>query len=308
MRIVSFFKKPLPDSLLNGLKDIAEIQYWQDLSEKERSELDDVEIVISNPPVSMQQELLSSFPNLKMIASLGVGFDKFDLEEMKRRKIVLTNAPTATSDDVADFAWALLTALARQTPQALTHAREKLLTFSGFPLTTRISGKRLGVAGLGHIGREIARRGEGFKMQIGYTNLSACDVPYQRFENLKELAAWSDFLVLAMPGGASTHHIANREVLEALGPQGFLINIGRGELVDTDQLIEALEKKNIAGAALDVFEGEPAIDQRLAQFDNLLITPHIASGTLEARESTGLQALENIQAFLATGTAPNRVI
>ena len=129
MRIVSFFKKPLPDSLLNGLKDIAEIQYWQDLSEKERSELDDVEIVISNPPVSMQQELLSSFPNLKMIASLGVGFDKFDLEEMKRRKIVLTNAPTATSDDVADFAWALLTALARQTPQAVTHAREKLLTF-----------------------------------------------------------------------------------------------------------------------------------------------------------------------------------
>ena len=295
MRIVSFFKKPLPDSLLNGLKDIAEIQYWQDLSEKERSELDDVEIVISNPPISMQQELLSSFPNLKMIASLGVGFDKFDLEEMKRRKIVLTNAPTATSDDVADFAWALLTALARQTPQALTHAREKLLTFSGFPLTTRI-------------GREIARRGEGFKMQIGYTNLSACDVPYQRFENLKELAAWSDFLVLAMPGGASTHHIANREVLEALGPQGFLINIGRGELVDTDQLIEALEKKTIAGAALDVFEGEPAIDQRLAQFDNLLITPHIASGTFEARESTGLQALENIQAFLATGTAPNRVI
>ena len=93
MRIVSFFKKPLPDSLLNGLKDIAEIQYWQDLSEKERSELDDIEIVISNPPVSMQQELLSSFPNLKMIASLGVGFDKFDLEEMKRRKIVLTNAP-----------------------------------------------------------------------------------------------------------------------------------------------------------------------------------------------------------------------
>lgn len=182
------------------------------------------------------------------------------------------------------------------------------MTFSGFPLTTRISGKRLGVAGLGHIGREIARRGEGFKMQIGYTNLSACDVPYQRFENLKELAAWSDFLVLAMPGGASTHHIANREVLEALGPQGFLINIGRGELVDTDQLIEALEKKNIAGAALDVFEGEPAIDQRLAQFDNLLITPHIASGTFEARESTGLQALENIQAFLATGTAPNRVI
>lgn len=308
MRIVSFFPKPLPQSIAEGLKETAQIVYWSDLSDEQRKDLSDVEIVISNPPVKMDKALLSFFPNLKMIASLGVGFDKFDLNEMKHRGIVLTNAPSATSDDVADFAWALLTALSRRTAQAWAHARKTHRTFSGFPLTDRISGKRLGVAGLGHIGREIARRAEGFKMQIGYTNLSPCDVSYQRFESLKELAAWCDYLVLAMPGGAATYHIANEEIFEALGPKGYLINIGRGELIDTEALIRALENKKIAGAAIDVFEGEPAIDERLTGFENLLITPHIASGTFEARESAGAQALENIRAFLATGDAPNRVV
>lgn len=308
MRIISLFPKPIPKSLFEGLKDIAEIQYWEDLCEKDREQLDDVEVLISNPPISMQTDLLQRFPRLKMIASLGVGFDKFDLDEMKRRGIVLTNTPSATSDDVADFAWSLLTALSRQIPQAYVHACEKRRTFSGFPLTSRISGKRLGVAGLGHIGREIARRAEGFKMEIGYTNLSECDVAYQRFSNLKELAAWSDYLVLAMPGGATTHHIVNREILEALGSDSYLINIGRGELIDTEALIAALQNKTIAGAAIDVFEGEPSIDERLTHLNNLIITPHIASGTQEARESTGLQALENIKAFLASGTAPNRVV
>ena len=308
MRIVSFFPKPLPQSITEGLKETAQIVYWSDLSDEERNDLSDVEIVVSNPPVKMDKALLSLFPNLKMIASLGVGFDKFDLNEMKRRGIVLTNAPSATSDDVADFAWALLTALSRRTAQAWAHAIKTQRTFSGFPLTDRISGKRLGVAGLGHIGREIARRAEGFKMQIGYTNLSPCNVSYQRFDTLKELAAWCDYLVLAMPGGAATYHIANEEIFEALGAKGYLINIGRGELIDTEALIRALENKTIAGAAIDVFEGEPAIEERLTRLRNLLITPHIASGTYEARESAGEQALENIRVFLATGDAPNRVV
>lgn len=308
MRIVSFFPKPLPKSIIEGLKETAQIVYWSDLNDNERKNLSDVEVVISNPPVKMDKALLSFFPNLKMVASLGVGFDKFDLEEMKRRSIVLTNAPSATSDDVADFAWSLITALSRQTAQAWAHARKTHRTFSGFPLTDRISGKRLGVAGLGHIGREIARRAEGFKMQIGYTNLSSCNVAYERFETLKELASWCDYLVLAMPGGAATYHIANEGVFEALGPKGYLINIGRGELIDTEALIRALDKHSIAGAAIDVFEGEPTIDERLTRLDNLIITPHIASGTYEARESAGEQALDNIRAFLATGDAPNRVV
>lgn len=308
MRILSELSKPVPASLENGLKAVAEIVYLQDLNEKQRQELDDIEILISNPTVLMDKEFLDRYPSLKMIASLGVGFDKFDLEEVRRRGIVLTNVPTATSDDVADFAWALLTSLSRAVPQAYDHAKRVQKTFAGFPQTTRISGKRLGVAGLGHIGREIARRAEGFKMQIGYTNLSLQDVPYRRFEDLKELAIWCDYLVLAMPGGAATHHIVNSEILQALGPKSFLINIGRGELIDTDALIKALENKTIAGAAIDVFEGEPTIDERLTHLDNLLITPHIASGTYEATESCGKQALENIEAFLATGTAPNRLV
>ena len=308
MRIVSFFPNPLPAPLAQGLSDIAEVVFWTELAEEQKQSLQDVQIVVTSPTVKMDKALFDLLPNLKMAASLGVGFDKVDLEEVKRRGIVFTNAPTATSDDVADFAWALLSALSRQIPQAFDHAREKLRTFSGFPLTRRITGKKLGVAGLGHIGREIARRAEGFKMTIGYTDLKAHEGKYQKFENLTDLARWCDYLVLAMPGGASTHHIVSKEVLEALGAEGFLINIGRGELIDTNALIEALKEKRIAGAAIDVFEGEPAINPEFCGIDNLIITPHVASSTFEARDSVGEQALENIQAFLATGTAPNKII
>lgn len=308
MRIVSFFPNPLPAPLAQGLSGIAEVVFWSELTEEQKQSLQDVQIVVTSPTVKMDKELFDLLPNLKMAASLGVGFDKVDLEEVKRRDIVFANAPTATSDDVADFAWALLCALSRQIPQAFDHAREKLRTFSGFPLTRRITGKKLGVAGLGHIGREIARRAEGFKMSIGYTDLKAHEGKYQKFENLTDLARWCDYLVLAMPGGASTHHIVSKEVLEALGGEGFLINIGRGELIDTNALIEALKEKRIAGAAIDVFEGEPAINPELCGIDNLIITPHVASSTFEARDSVGEQALENIQAFLATGTAPNKII
>lgn len=308
MRIVSFFPNPLPVPLAQGLSGIAEVVFWSELTEEQKQSLQDVQIVVTSPTVKMDKALFDLLPNLKMAASLGVGFDKVDLEEVKRRGIVFANSPTATSDDVADFAWALLCALSRQIPQAFDHAREKLRTFSGFPLTRRITGKKLGVAGLGHIGREIARRAEGFKMTIGYTDLKAHEGKYQKFENLTDLARWCDYLVLAMPGGASTHHIVSKEVLEALGAEGFLINIGRGELIDTNALIEALKEKRIAGAAIDVFEGEPAINPELCGIDNLIITPHVASSTFEARDSVGEQALENIQAFLATGTAPNKII
>ena len=308
MRIVSFFPNPLPAPLAQGLSGIAEVVFWSELTEEQKQSLQDVQIVVTSPTVKMDKALFDLLPNLKMAASLGVGFDKVDLEEVKRRGIVFANSPTATSDDVADFAWALLCALSRQIPQAFDHAREKLRTFSGFPLTRRITGKKLGVAGLGHIGREIARRAEGFKMTIGYTDLKAHEGKYQKFESLTDLARWCDYLVLAMPGGASTHHIVSKEVLEALGAEGFLINIGRGELIDTNALIEALKEKRIAGAAIDVFEGEPAINPELCGIDNLIITPHVASSTFEARDSVGEQALENIQAFLATGTAPNKII
>ena len=308
MRIVSFFPNPLPVPLAQGLSGIAEVVFWSELTEEQKQSLQDVQIVVTSPTVKMDKALFDLLPNLKMAASLGVGFDKVDLEEVKRRGIVFANSPTATSDDVADFAWALLCALSRQIPQAFDHAREKLRTFSGFPLTRRITGKKLGVAGLGHIGREIARRAEGFKMTIGYTDLKAHEGKYQKFENLTDLARWCDYLVLAMPGGASTYHIVSKEVLEALGAEGFLINIGRGELIDTNALIEALKEKRIAGAAIDVFEGEPAINPELCGIDNLIITPHVASSTFEARDSVGEQALENIQAFLATGTAPNKII
>ena len=308
MRIVSFYPNPLPAPLAEGLSRVAEVVFWKELSEEQKQSLQDVQIVVTSPTVKMDKALFDLLPNLKMAASLGVGFDKVDLEEVKRRGIVFANAPTATSDDVADFAWALLCALSRQIPQAFDHAREKLRTFSGFPLSRRITGKKLGVAGLGHIGREIARRAEGFKMAIGYTDLKAHEGKYQKFGNLTDLARWCDYLVLAMPGGASTHHIVSKEVLEALGDEGFLINIGRGELIDTNALIEALKEKRIAGAAIDVFEGEPAINPELCGIDNLIITPHVASSTFEARDSVGEQALENIQAFLATGTAPNKII
>ncbi len=289
-------------SLDVGLKEIGTVRYAG--AEDFDSE---ALLAVVSPQIQIDESFLNRFPALKMIASFGVGFDRVDLGLLKKRGIIMTNAASSTSDDVADLAWALLTGISRSIAHVDKAARRELRVGLDLGLGRRVSGKRLGIAGLGHIGREIARRGEGFKMAVGYTNRSEVNVPYQRFNSLKELATWCDYLVLAMPGGVANRHLVNAEILQSLGPEGYLINIGRGEVVENEALIAALQNGTIAGAGLDVYDGEPALDPRFAELENLIMVPHMGSATFEARRDAGLEVLKNLHAFLQTGDAPDRI-
>ena len=307
--IVSLLPRFLPDNHYDGFRQLANFYFFNELTDEEKARVaQEADILFVTPQVPVNQSTLETFPNVKMVADYGVGYDQADLALLREKGIIFTNTPTATSGDVADFAMTLLLTASRGIPEAGHRLMRAKTIKCGMPFTRRIWGKKIGIAGLGHIGREIARRAEGFGMQIGYTNLSAVDCPYQRFENITELARWCDYLVLAMPGGKATYHIVNDAVLEALGPDGFLINIGRGTLVDSQALVKALTAKTIACAALDVFESEPELDPAFIDCPNLIVTPHIASGTVEARRDSAAQVLENITAFIEGKNPPCRVI
>jgi hydroxypyruvate reductase len=172
-----------------------------------------------------------------------------------------------------------------------------------FALGSRVSGKRLGIVGMGRIGQAVAERAAGFRMAVAYHNrrpAEGCAHPY--FESLTALAQWADYLVLTVAGGAGTRHLVHRGVLDALGPHGYLINVARGSVVDEAALIDALAERRIAGAGLDVFENEPAVPAALMALDNVVLTPHTASATHETRRAMADLVLENLQAFYATGT------
>ena len=241
---------------------------------------------------------MAALPNLSIVCSLGVGYENIDLLAAHARGIVVTNGPGANAVSVADHAMALLLGAARRLPQADAWVRQG--HWSGF-MGPQVSGKRLGILGLGTIGLEIARRGaNGFGMSVGYYNRRARpESGYTYFDNPRALAAESDFLVVATPGGAGTHHLVDANVLEALGPDGYLINIARGSVVDTNALIAALAERRIAGAGLDVVDGEPFIPDALKQLDNVVLTPHSAGRSPEAVAATVALFLENATAHFA---------
>jgi len=210
--------------------------------------------------------------------------------------------PDVLNDCVADTAFGLVMDVARQFSAADRFVRRGDWLKGTYPLTTRISGKRMGIMGLGRIGRVIARRASGFDMEVRYHNRKPVDgVPYGYEASLEGLAAWADFLVIAAAGGPETRHMVSKPVLAALGPKGFLVNISRGSVVDETALVEALEAKAIAGAGLDVFEDEPRVPARLLALDNAVLLPHMASATHETRKAMADAVLENLRSFFETG-------
>ena len=246
--------------------------------------------------------MITALPKLRAISSWGVGYDTLDVEAAHARGIQVANTPDVLDDCVADLAWGLLIAAARRIPAADRYVRAGAwVDLGGFPLTTRVSGKRLGILGLGRIGTAIARRGQGFDMQIRYHGRSPKDVPYGFEASLVALAEWSDFLVVACGGGAETRHLVSAEVLAALGPRGILVNIGRGSVVDQDALIAALAAGTLGGAGLDVLQGEPGAPAALCGRDNVVISPHVGSATLETREAMEQLVVDNLHAFTREG-------
>ncbi|MET0544208.1 MAG: 2-hydroxyacid dehydrogenase [Variovorax sp.] len=236
---------------------------------------------------------MSAMPQLELICCMGAGFELVDLDAARARGIVVANGQGTNDDCVADHAFGLVIAAVRNFRMLDQKCREGVWRLA-IPQPPNVSGKRLGILGMGTIGQKIARRAAGFDMPVGYHNRKPkADSPLPYFDNLKSLAEWADVLVCAAPGGPATKHIVNAEVLDALGPQGFLVNIGRGSVVDTDALAVALRDGRIAGAGLDVYESEPKPPQQLIGFDNLIITPHLAGWSPEATEASFQRFLAN---------------
>ena len=228
----------------------------------------------------VSREMIARLPALEIISVLGVGYDGIDIEAARERKICVTHTPGVSTDDVADFAMALLLSAARQVVSADSFVRRGDWAAGRYPMTRRVSGSRLGIVGLGRIGRAVALRAQAFGMSIAYTGRSQhSDLVYRWCPDARSLAASVDFLVVCASGGEGTRALIDGEVLNALGPSGILINIARGAIVDEEALVEALRERRILAAGLDVFCHEPDVPAALLALDNVVLSPHMASTT-----------------------------
>lgn len=263
-----------------------------------------VAAIVTSANLGARADLMDALPDLKAICSWGVGYDSIDLDYARSRGIQVSNTPDVLTDCVADMAWGLLIGAARRMSQGDRLVRSNAWTEHGSvpPLGTRVSGKKMGVVGLGRIGEAIARRGLGFDMEVRYHNRRPREgAPYGYEASLLELAKWADFLVIATVGGPETRHLIDREALEALGPRGILVNIARGSVVDEAALAEALASGKLGAAGLDVFEREPNVPDALKASDNTFLMPHVASASYETRLAMEDLMLENLASFFATG-------
>ncbi len=260
--------------------------------------------MVTSASMGADAALIAALPDLKAICSWGVGYETIDVQAARQRGVMVSNTPDVLTDCVADLAWGLMIAGARRMSLGDRYVRAGRWgqVHGSIPLGTRVSGKKLGIVGLGRIGQAIARRGDGFDMEVRYHNRRArTDVPYTYEASLVELARWADFLVVATVGGPETRHLVNREVLEALGPKGIIVNIARGPVIDEQALATALESGKLGCAALDVFEHEPNVPDALKTSDNTVLLPHIGSATYETRLAMEDLMLENLQSYFQTG-------
>ncbi|KAB7786359.1 2-hydroxyacid dehydrogenase [Methylorubrum populi] len=239
--------------------------------------------------------LFDRLPRLEIVASFGVGYDTIDAVEAHRRGIVVTHTPDVLSDEVADLALGLLLATLRRIPQADRYLRAGHWQAGSFPLTTSLRERRVGILGLGRIGRAIARRLEGFGVTIAYHGRTPrADVPYAYHDSLLGLAQAVDTLIVAAPGGPGTEGIVDAGVLAALGPDGIVVNIARGSVIDEPALIAALKAGTILGAGLDVFANEPQVPQALIDLDQTVLLPHVGSGSHHTRAAMGRMLTDNL--------------
>ncbi|WP_110877467.1 2-hydroxyacid dehydrogenase [Franconibacter helveticus] len=291
----------LPDALTAELSEHYDLRELAQMSAADLAAIaHEITVVITNGEAVVTREFIASLPALKLIAVFGVGYDGVDVAAARDHGVQVTHTPGVLTDDVADLAMGLMLAVSRKIVAAHKFIEQGGWRQGGFQWTRKVSGARLGIFGMGRIGQAIARRAQAFDMDISYTDRNHhSTLPYRYVTDLRELAAQSDFLMVCAPGGSQTRGLINHEVLEALGPQGMLINISRGSVVDEAALANALANNLIAGAGLDVFEDEPHVPAALQQRDNVVITPHMASATWETRREMSRLVLENVHAWFA---------
>jgi lactate dehydrogenase-like 2-hydroxyacid dehydrogenase len=244
---------------------------------------------------------MTKFPKLEIISSFGVGYDHVDAKWAGEHGIVVTNTPDVLNEEVADTALGLLLCTVRELPQAERYLRAgKWVNGEEYRLTPSLRGRRAGVVGLGRIGKAIARRLEAFGLPVAYHGRNAQPgVAYRHYPDLIEMARDVDVLIVITPGGAATRHLINAKVLEALGPNGILINVSRGSVVDQDALIAALTARKILAAGLDVYAHEPHVPPELIAMDNVVLLPHVGSGSVSTRDAMNQLVIDNLIAWAA---------
>ena len=268
-----------------------------------------IRAIASFGPLPVDGKLMDALPKLEIVANFGVGVDQINLDDAKARKIIVTNTPDVLNECVADTGIALVLNTLRQYPQCEQHLRAgKWVEKGPYPLATSVGGKTMGILGLGRIGEAVAKRAIACGMKIRYHNRNRKDVPYPYDPDPVTLAKNSDVLMVVTPGGAETRGLVNAEVLDALGPKGFLVNIARGSVVDEPVLLKYLQQRKIAGAGLDVFVDEPRVPPEFFKLDNAVLFPHVASATVETRKAMGDLQIENLRRHFAGRPVLTRVV
>ena len=268
----------------------------------------DIDAVVTGGHLGIETSVAERLPKLGIVAINGVGYDRVDLDAMKRRGVRVSNTPDVLTDDVADLAIALMLNVMRGLPAAERHVRDGLWPGAQPALARRASGLRYGIVGLGRIGQAIAQRLAGFGGSIAYTGPTRKETPHQYHAELRDLAAACDVLFVATAASATTKGIIDRPVLDALGPQGVLVNIARGSIIDEAALVEALVERRLGGAGLDVFENEPHVPAALLDLPHVALAPHVGSATAETRNAMGQLMLANLDAFFAGRELPTPVV
>ncbi|WP_120966226.1 2-hydroxyacid dehydrogenase [Comamonas sp. lk] len=250
-----------------------------------------VRAMLCNAQSVVSREQMQRWPALEMISVIGVGMDGIDLDAAAAQGIAVRNTPEVSTEDIADHTLALLLAATRQIVQAHRFVQQGLWLQGRHPPSMRFSGRRMGIVGLGRIGSAVAIRAQAFDISIAYTGRALkSNVAYRWYDSVPELAAAVDFLVVCASGGPETQGLIDAQVLQALGPQGVLVNIGRGSIVDEAALLQALQSRTIAAAALDVFAHEPQVPEALRNLPNIVLTPHMASSTVQGQQAMLVQA------------------
>jgi lactate dehydrogenase-like 2-hydroxyacid dehydrogenase len=243
--------------------------------------------------------LMSRLPNLQIVASIGVGYDHIDALWAAEHGIIVTHTPGVLDDEVADVAMALTLATIRKLPQAERYLREGRWRAAPYPLTASLRGRTMGVLGLGRIGKAIARRAAAFGLDVVYHGRAQQPgAPYLYYPTLEGMARACDILMIAAPGGAGTRRIVDRRIIDAVGPEGIIVNVARGSLIDEAALIAALDEGRILGAGLDVFENEPNVPPALLALDNAVLLPHVGSASRHTRQAMADLMIDNLNSWL----------
>lgn len=257
----------------------------------------------------VSEKMMEQMPNLKMISSFGVGYDSVDIDAAKQRGIYVTNTPNVLNDAMAEITIGLMIALSRNLVAADKYVRAGKWQGRNFPLQSELTGKTVGIVGLGRIGKEIALRAQAMKMRVLYCGRTEqIGQPYSYFQDVVDLAQKSDWLIVITTGGEGTSHLINADVIKALGPKGYLVNMARGSVIDQGALIMALQNGELAGAALDVFADEPHVPDAFIAMDNVVLSPHQGSATHQTREAMGALVVANLRAFFAGEPLLTRVV